>query len=136
EQLIGKLRRRLAQVDELFAVTIRKRLEERPPEQREHRGVRADAERQRQHDGEAEAWRASNASQGEAQIAPEFLDPACAARVAHLFFLERDSAEGAGGRVARRVRRHAATDVFGGLRLEVIPELFVELALDGVSVDE
>ena len=92
---------RLAEVHEPLAVAIGQRLEQRAAQQREHRGVRADAQRQREHDRDAEARRAPQAAKREPQVADELLEPARAARVAHLLLSERDV------RRARAARRSA-----------------------------
>ena len=69
-------------------------------------------------------------------VAEELLEPARATRVARFFFIEGDVPELATGGFSRGGRRHAAPNVLGGLTLDVVLELVVELAVDDVSAED
>ena len=58
----------LAQVDEAVAIPMRQRLEQHAANDAEDRGVGADAEPEREHDGEREAAGAGEAAEGVAKI--------------------------------------------------------------------
>ena len=61
--------RNLLDADELVGVRVGQRLDQHAIDDAEDRGVGADAERQREHDGQREPWAPAHAAQRQAQIA-------------------------------------------------------------------
>ena len=89
-------RRALADVDQAIFVAIDQRTEEHAADDAEDRGVGADAERERHHDGGGQALGAQERAQGEPHVPSKGLgrvEPAAAPDAPHRIARERDVAE-------------------------------------------
>src|SRR5690606_3742618 len=109
---------------------IGKGLEQNAVDDREDRGVRADAERQQRENADGEPDVAPERAKRLARVAHEVIEQRDAPCVAALVLAPLDAAERAQRGATRLVRRHAGSDVLLRLPLDVVAQLFVELLLD------
>ena len=127
-------RRALTDVDQAIFVAIDERAEEHAADDAEDRGVGADAEGERHHDGGGQALGAQKSAQGEPDVPDEGLgrvDPARAPDASHRIARERDVAEFLQRRQARGGRILAALDPFLDADRQMAANLVVEVVLVG-----
>jgi hypothetical protein len=117
-------------VQQAVAARIRQRREQHVVHGAEDRAIRADAERERQHDDQREPWRLAQRACSEADIVTQIVEHPHAPRIAALVFHPRHAPKIAQRRRARGRGVHAATLALAGLHLEMEPHFLVELAFD------
>ena len=121
-------------VDQPLLAAIDERAHQHAADDAEDRGVGADAERERDHDGGGEALRAQQRAQTDAHVLHERLRhvvPAAVPDAAHLVAHLRQVAELPQRVGARLLRRLAAIDALLDLDRQVAADFVVEFALVG-----
>lgn len=124
------LGRELPDDEQPLGLGIGEGLEQNAVDDREDRGVRADAERKQGEDADGEPDIAPQRAKRLSRVPYEVIEQRDAPCVATLVLASLDTAERAHGRPARLVGRHAGSDVFLDLTLDVVTQLVVELLLD------
>ena len=114
----------------------RRRTEQQPVDDVEHRGIRTDAETEREHDADREARLRAKPAHRIADVGERGLDQRGAARVTALVLRAFDAAECQPREANGLVARDAVRLVSLGVALDVGAQLLVEIALDGAAVDE
>ena len=126
--------RALADVDQAILAAIDERPQQHAAHDAEDRGVGADAERQRDHDGGGQPLRAQQRAQADAHVLAERrgrVEPAAVPDAPHRFADGRDVAEFAQRSQARGFRILAALDSLLDAERQVAADLFVELVIVG-----
>ena len=111
--------------DERVRVLVVERSQEHGVDDAEGRRGRADAERERHHDGQVERRRASHHPQAVADILTKPIEEGARADVANRFLDLLDASRFEERRAARRLRRHALRDLLFGEQCDVRVELVV-----------
>ena len=111
-------------------IGVRQRRDERGVEDREDRGVRADAERERRHRDDRESRTAAQHAEGVAEILPEGVEPGAGARLAHGLLDLRHAPEIDPRLAARLLRTHPRGLVLVGEDLDRRGDLVLEIPLD------
>ena len=117
-------------------IAIRKRPKHHGVDDAEHRGVGADAERQRDDRDGREARRSAQATRGIAHILPDGFHGALPATPAHLRLRRPDASDLDTRRSLGSLARHSGAHFFVDGQLQVVPQLVVELLLDRFPVEE
>ncbi len=128
--------RRVLEADELLGVRIRQRLDQHAIDHGEDRGVRADAQGQRQDDRKREPGTPPHAAHGLAQIAAERIEQADRVHAIDLLADPHRVPKLDVCRPLRRVTRHATRDVLVGFDLEVRAQLLGAIAIPVRSAEE
>src|SRR5262249_50317425 len=117
-------------------IAHRQRAQQYRVDETEERGVRPDAERERQDGGGGEARRSTEPSQSVRDVGAQLVDDPQPARVAALLFPTKVVAElAAGARVGFLARQPGGGEVVGAGGL-MKPQLLVEIALEPRAQDE
>ena len=116
--------------DEPRRLGVRKGRDERGVEDREDRGVRADAERERRDRDDREPRAAPEHAEGVAEILPEGFEPRAGARLAHGLLDLRDAPEIDPRLAARLLGAHPGGLVLVGEHLDRRGDLVLEVPLD------
>ena len=117
-------------VHEPVRLAVRQRLQDDPVDDAEHRGGRADAERDGQRRGGGKAGRPPHQPHAVPQILHEGREQMHSSGLTAPLD-DLDAAERAPRRIARRVRRHAGGNVLVHQVIEVGLQLFGKLTIDG-----
>ena len=121
---------------ETVGVPIGKRLEENAVGDAEDRGVRGDAERDREQDDERVSRGVAQRADRVPDVADEILEVRAAAGLVPLLFEALDAAEGGEGSAPGLIARDAALFQLGGFHVDVEAHLVVDLALVPPAAEE
>ena len=115
----------------------RRRTKEQSVDDREHRGVGTDAEREREHHRDGERRPVAQPAEGVADVLATPVEPADAAGVAMFLADLFHTAKGDPRPPSRLLQRHAlGARQFFGLKLEMETDLFIQFAVDRSAVKE
>src|SRR6476620_4877148 len=132
----ARIRRLFAQRDEPMGFRIWQRTQEHRVDEAEDRGVRSDAEREREHGDRREARALPKRAQRVSSVLQRALDQADAARVTALLAALIDAAKLTKRREPRVFGRHAGGQVRLNLTVEVIADFLVHFLFDAPAPQE
>jgi len=115
---------------------IGRRPKHEPVDDREHRGVRTDAQRERQYDAGGEDGARAKPAGCITEILDDRLEENRSTQIARFFLGALDAAKRDASTTPRFVGRNAGADVLRGFTLDVEAQLVRKLALDSVATKQ